>query len=258
MSEDAIFNLYEGIHKRREEIFHLEKTLPLETQRKRKVKHIRKIEDDVINRFWDAINLYCLGFFEESITKATSAVEIGLVTRLSEQLSDEEKVRINKKRSGVTFGCLISNAKIDQNFKDLLNKMNDMRNCYIHSYNIIAMVKKNATQQLAELQSSTKSPPKMVTEMNKIYNNLPDFSWCANDKNVKFIDQRFNSFVAKEHEYISNLSDEELNKKIAKVDKIGSVWDFLADIFEQFNYTKADALDILNWSHQALKCLMIL
>lgn len=259
LSEEAIFKLYGGIHKRREEILHIEKDLPLETQRNRKVKYFRRIEDDVINRFWGAINLYCLGFFEESIIKATLAVEIGFVARLSEQLSDEEKININPKRKGTTFGHLIEKAKIDQNLKDLLNKINEVRNCYVHSYNIIAMIKKTVTQQLAELQRNAESPyAQMVTEMLKTYADLPDFSWCASEKNVKFIDQRMNLYSDSASKYITNLSDEELNKEVAKVDKIGSFWDFFADIFEQFNYTKADALDILNWSHKALKYLAFL
>ena len=258
MSEDAIFNLFGVILKRREDILHIEKDLPLETQKYRKVRHLKRIEDDVINRFWGAINLYCLGFFEESIIKATLAVEIGFVARLSEQLSEEEKVSINPKRKGATFGCLIGKAKIEQNLKDLLTKMNEVRNCYVHSYNIIAMVKKNAAQQLAELQHSAESPNvQMVTGMLKIYSDLPDFSWCASDKNVKFIDQRMKLYSNSAQTHILNLSSEELNKKIAEVDKIGSFWDFFADIFE-FNYTKADALDILNWSHKALKSLRFL
>jgi hypothetical protein len=256
LSENAIFDLYVGIDKRRKEILHIEKDLPPETRRNRKVKYLRRIEDEVVNRFWSAINLYCLGFFEESIIKATLAVEIGFVARLSEQLSDEEKVSINPKRKGTTFGHLIGKAKIDQNLKDLLNKINEVRNCYVHSYNIIAMLKKSVTQQLAEPQRNSESPyAKMVTEMLKIYADLPDFSWCASEKNVKFIDQRMNLYSDSAARYIANLSDEELNKEIAKVDKIGSFWGFFADIFEKFNYTKSDAFDVLNCTHKALKSL---
>ena len=259
LSENAIFNLYGGIDKRREEILHIEKDLPQETQRNRKVKHLRRIEDDVVNRFWGAINLYCLGFFEESIIKAALAVEIGLAARLNEQLSDKEKVRINTTRKGVTFGCLIRKAKIDQNLKDMLFQINDVRNCYIHSYNVIAMAKKHAAQQLAEFHHTAKSAlPQILTEQFKPFANLPDFSWCASDKNVKFIEQRMNTYSGIAYEHIINLTEEELAKEIAKVDKIGSFWDFFADIFEQFNYTKADALDVLNCTHKALKSLRFL
>lgn len=259
MSNLSFISSIERIEKRKAEVSHIEKDIPQEI-REGQVVPLKKIEDDVINRFWIAINLYYLDLFEESIIKSSLAVEIAVAIQLNKQFTDKEKAT-TKRKSGMTFGGLISKLDTDQTTKELLTMINNVRNCYIHYYTLLVMVKKTAIdmQPLAMEQNIDRSSEfgQVVREFGKYLNkplaDIPDFSWCASDKSLKFINERMGAHLTNIDKYIESLTDED----VAKIRTLQGYRDFWANIHDKFDPVKTDCLAVLNWSHKALRALGI-
>jgi hypothetical protein len=227
---------------------------------------MKRIEDEVIWRFWGAIDLYEKNFFEESIIKSALAVEIALAIRLNQQLNEQQKEKLNKtnrngEKIGVTFGSLKKEVK-DSTMEDLLENINSVRNCYIRYYNLLVMVRKEAIAQQLHVMEQRKTKQLLTREqrdsvpasfaeklleiggLSKSIAESPDFSWLASTKNLEFIDKRMDAFWNEVENALSRVDIAEIQSR-----------DFWLEVNDIFNYPKRDALDVLDWSHKVLKSI---
>ena len=118
---------------------------------------ILELEDLARQEIRASIQKYLLGFYEDSIHHSCASVEMGLLIRLEQKLTEEEKEKIHEeinRKSGkplaLTFGEIfkiakrkeigvISDKRLAKNIEMLISR----RNTYVHVSNVLSGISFN-------------------------------------------------------------------------------------------------------------------
>jgi len=181
--------------------------------------------------FRAALVRYMLSLYDDSIHHAFFSVEMGMLVRLEEELSTEEKNTlhdaINRKENPLsfTFGAIFNKAKerkIDVIRGDKLRRriasLIENRNTYIHGSNFLSglttSMKKSVSleidtqlKQISDLESAPLLklillswrlvPYKRFLEKKlTMIRNLPDFAWCSRDKNREAAQRQVDEYIS--------------------------------------------------------------
>ena len=167
-------------------------------------------------QLFSALQQYILGFFENSVLNSAFAAEYGILLRLNDEFSKEEKENIATK--GLSFSAAIKKARkadlIEERLTQDLLMLCDLRNMAAHPSNYVTLFRQIAdadpifTGKPLELWITTvigKSPDSIVEEMgskvdkkaleqalktlldfkDKQFGNLPNLEWAANRQTLK-------------------------------------------------------------------------
>jgi hypothetical protein len=177
---------------------------------------ILELEDLARQEFRASIQKYLLGFYEDSIHHSCASVEMGLLIRLEQKLTEEEKEKIheeiNRKKGkplALTFGEIFNRAKEKQigivSEKSLAKKIEVLisrRNTYVHVSNvlsgIIISLKKLALPEIIDMLDIIPNAgmirgyilsryEDLLVERQKMLNEIPDLAWCTKDNQREFI-----------------------------------------------------------------------
>lgn len=192
---------------------------------------IRETRDIARQEFLAGVQRYLIGFFEDSIYHSTLSVETGLLIRLEEELSDDEKRaihdRINSKKekpSPFTFGVIFDESKRkgrnivrNEQTEQRIAKIINVRNTHIHASNftsasILSMkqkglpeIKKYVKQidQIEEtplanvvLKKWLSQAKNVLTETQSAIEGLPAFEWCTKDEQRSKAQENINNFFS--------------------------------------------------------------
>jgi hypothetical protein len=247
---------------------------------------IHNLRDIARAEFLAGIQRYLIGYFDDSIHHSTLSVETGLLIRLEETLTEEEKSQLHTKINcehplSFTFGFIFDEAKRkghhiieDKEIEHKISSLIGTRNTHIHGGNFTAasilsmrqkgsMEIKNGLELLKKLEK--KSIAKLVTkdfiprartiliETQNDINNLPSIEWCTQDKHrektKKELDDYFNDIFAK----AANL-----DKDIVELSDIVRVGLHSKELFRDITadtYHKRKALETIHDSFIVLKHL---
>jgi hypothetical protein len=162
------------------------------------------------------IQRYLIGFFDDSIYHSTLSVEMGLLIRLDEELSENEKEQIHQRINSqdgppfsFTFGAIFDEAKrknrkimTDEKMQKKIAKIIETRNTHIHASNFTAATIQSSKEVLplqiekglTDIELIEKTPVKMLmnkslskmkkflVDTNSTIESLPSFEWCTKDK----------------------------------------------------------------------------
>jgi hypothetical protein len=195
---------------------------------------IHTLRDIAREEFRASVQRYLIGYFDDSIHHSTISVETGLLIRLEETLTEEEKKQLHDKINGerplsFTFGVIFDEAKRkerriveDKGIEHTISRTIGTRNTHIHGGNLTAasilsmqqkgtLEIKNGLAQLERLEKRNiakliakdfmpQARAKLIETQNDI-NNLPSLEWCTQDKHrektKKELDAYFTDIFAK-------------------------------------------------------------
>lgn len=192
---------------------------------------IHETRDLARQEFRGAIQRYVLGLFEDSIYHAFFSVEIGLLIRLEEKLTNEEKNKIhdeinrtNGKPLSFTFGAILNRTRDKtlgiiggKQLNDRIESLVDKRNTYVHASNflsgLIISLKKNLDPKMEGqirsisdlekrlyvrcfLPSLIRLKPFLIQELEKI-RSMPDFAWCTKDERRAAVQKEVEEYMAR-------------------------------------------------------------
>jgi hypothetical protein len=177
---------------------------------------IHETRDLARQEFRAAIQEYVLGFFDDSIHHALFSVEMGLLIRLEETLTNEEKNKIHDEINRVdgkplsfTFGEILNRARDKtigiiggKQLNDRIESLVEKRNEYVHASNflsgLIISMKKNTVPKMEgqirsisdlEKQLYVRSLFPSIIRLKPILSQelaktrlMPDFAWCTKDE----------------------------------------------------------------------------
>lgn len=247
---------------------------------------VREMRDIARQEFLAGVQRYLIGFYEDSIYHSTLSVEIGLLTRLDEELSTKEKTdiykRINSKDErpfSFTFGAIFNvckgrNKKIIKNEKmeQLIDKIIDTRNTHIHSGNftsasILSMKEivpseiEKGLKDLGTLEKKKsmkiimkKSLPQfknILSETRSTIDNLTSFEWCTKDKLRIQAQNEVNTVFTEQFAFINGIRDKQLTPE-EKI-RLGAQFRELIRDLSNDIYPKRKALETLRDSYEVLK-----
>lgn len=189
---------------------------------------IHTFRDIAREEFRAGVQRYLIGFFDDSIHHSTISVETGLLIRLEETLTDEEKTQLHDKINGerplsFTFGLIFDEAKRkerriveDKKIELTISRTIGTRNTHIHGGNFMAAsilsMRQNVSLEikngLARLERLEKrniakligkdfmpiARAKLIETQNDI-NNLPSLEWCTQDKHREKTKEELDAYV---------------------------------------------------------------
>ena len=235
--------------------------------------------------YMGAVERYLFGFYEDSIRNSLTSVEIGLIVKLNEVLSEKEKQRIfqeiNREKDPIsfTFGSVVNLAS-DKKYKVLKGKkikktiesLIRQRNIHFHSSTFLSgLIYQQKLIMIPLLEDylnnlnlitqnkyfkkipSIKKMNNLFLEKKRVLENLSDFTWCTPSKNLKMVTDEVNSHMDKLKVY-SETTIKEVKKDYKK---IISVRKKINEIIED-KYMKNHALKILYDSFDVLTNIEIL
>lgn len=249
---------------------------------------IHEVEDLPRQEFRCAVQRYVIGLYEDAIYHACFSVEMALLIKLDEKLSENEKSAIHEainktegKPVSFTFGTMFNRAKakevgiisgveLSKKFVTLIEK----RNTYIHVNNflsglIITLKKKEIVEiesilkDIAELENIPivggviqrfyPGIPRLksyLKEQLTLIMSLPDFSWCSKDKHRLNTERQVEEYMKRlEHIKKEKVDTSSAYKKILSAIKLrGTIKDVLSMV-----YLKGQSLEILEYSFEILK-----
>lgn len=222
--------------------------------------------------FTGALQCYILGFYSDCITRTTQSVEMGLIFRLTADLSEEKKREYSRTYQGrFMFGTLkkigLCENIISEAYNDDFERIIDIRNTHIHGINTLSALiitnkenfdeiksilevynhPKNIAQKIIkkEIDMLTKSLKlRSLDEAVNATNILSNYQWCANTEFEEEIKE-------KSKNYINNIK----NKKPVELIK-----SFLTnrELFSPDWYHKEVSEEALNLSYKLLGILKII
>jgi hypothetical protein len=177
---------------------------------------VLELEDLARQEFRASIQKYLLGFYEDSIHHSCASVEMGLLIRLEEKLTDKEKEKIheeiNRKKGkplALTFGEIFNMAKgkevgiiCEKKLAKKIEVLISRRNTYVHVSNvlsgIIISLKKLALPEIINMLDSMPNVNKVgkfilskyddfLIERQRMLSEIPDLAWCTKDNQREFI-----------------------------------------------------------------------
>jgi len=192
---------------------------------------IHETRDLAREEFRGAIQRYLLGLFEDSIYHAFFSVEVGLLIRLDEKLTSEEKDKIhdeinrtNGKPLSFTFGAILNRTRDKtlgiiggKQLNDRIESLVRKRNTYIHASNflsgLIISMKRNLVpkmegqiRSISDLEnrwyvrcffpSLIRLKPYLNQELEKT-RSLPNFVWCTKDEDRAVVQKEVEKYMAK-------------------------------------------------------------
>jgi hypothetical protein len=252
-------------------------------------RRIRETRDIARQEFLAGVQRYLIGFFEDSIYHSTLSVEMGLLTRLEEELSDDEKRaihdRINSKKekpSPFTFGVIFDESKRkgrniirNQQTEQRIAKIIDVRNTHIHASNftsasILSMKQKGLPEikkyvkyidQIEEIPLVNVMSKKWLPQAKNLLNEtqsaierLPSFEWCTKDKQRAQAQENINNFFSEIFGSIDAL--QKIQSLSEKVQLGVHSRKFIRDVSER-DYQKTLALETIRDSFAVLKSIGI-
>ncbi len=245
---------------------------------------IKESRDICRQAFLTGVQRYLIGFYEDSIYHSTLSVETGLLIRLDETLTPQQRNdlhdKINSKNKPflLTFGKLFSLCKSnqciinDKKIERIIDKIIQTRNSHIHASNMtsasILSMKKLVIPEIEkgvkDLEIIEKSPFGLVSKKwlprakdtlaksRDTLNDLPSFEWCTEDnqrvKNEKFMDD----FLTRQFNAIQNLRNTDtLSRKVT----VGLHSREILSSFSQINYSKEKALETIHEAFEVIKAI---
>lgn len=241
---------------------------------------ISEVEDLAREEFRGAVQRYTLGFYEDAISHACFSVEMALLIKLDEKLSDDKKSEIYKginRKEGqprsFTFGDILSEAQSKEarivRGKELGKKiiaLLEKRNTYIHATNflsglIITMKGKINTEietMLKDLEKIDNIPlvgshclrlKVLLEEKHKLIESFPNFSWCSKDKHRLNTQRSVEEYIQRLNEVKREKLDMSSNIKaiISAMKLKGTVRDILST-----TYFKGESREIVECSFEIL------
>ena len=234
------------------------------------------------------IQRYLVGFFEDSIYHSTLSVEMGLLTRLDEELSDDEKRvvhdRINAKEKPLpfTFGVIFDESKRkgrniirDKRTERRIAKIIGVRNTHIHASNFasasilslkqiaVPEIKKSikGIDQIQEtpllnivLKKWLPQAKNILTEKQLTIEGLPTFEWCTKDVRRSQAKEDIDNFFSELFGSIDAIQKiESLSEKV----RLGVHSRKFIRKFSEKNYSKAMAVESIHDSFYVLKSIGI-
>jgi len=168
---------------------------------------VKEDRDLAREEFRGAVQRYVIGLYEDSIFRSCFSVEMGLLIRISEKLTEDEKktlhAKINRKEKPLsfTFGVIILKAEglhiLEGATLQLAKKILKTRNIHIHAHNFISALIGMRTKGAFRLEDVTKSssieeslfkkpfirllPPDWEDKLQAL-RELSNFEWCAKEK----------------------------------------------------------------------------
>jgi len=192
-----------------------------------------------------------------SIFHSSSALALGLLTKLNTKLTDEEKRKIKK----LGFKTLIEKCRdkglLDEEHYGLAEDIRNIRNCYVHFENMMAYfnhLHRSLKDREGILGTYKTEEEKRIVET--ILNSqsadtisVPDVTWCANNTTVSFLEARHASFARGLIQILAQAFKKDLEAK-----KVKRVYQG----FEGLLLTTADASYCLNNTAKVLTHIGIL
>jgi hypothetical protein len=206
-----------------------------------------------------AASLFSKGgeFDYASIFHSSSALALGLLIKLSTNLTDEEKRKI--KRLG--FKTLIEKCRdkglLDKEHYGLAEDIRNIRNCYVHFENMMAyfnQLQRYLKDREGILRTYRTEEERRIVKM--ILNSqsadtisVPDITWCADTSTVSFLETRHARFGRGLVKILA-----EIFKKDLEVKKVKRAYQRFEGLFQ----TAADASYCLNNTAKVLTHIGIL
>ncbi len=250
---------------------------------------MHETRDIARQEFLAGVQRYLIGFFEDSIYHSTLSVEMGLLIRLEEELSDNEKKaiydRINSKKdkpAPFTFGVIFDESKRkgrniikNEQTQQRIAKIIDVRNTHIHASNFtsasILSVKEKGLpkieKSIKEINEIQETPlvnvmlkkwlfkaKNLLTESKATIESLPSFEWCTRDKQRSLAQDNINNFFSEIFASIGALQNiQSLSEKV----QLGlHSRKFIRDLSKR-DYSKTQALETIRDSFAVLKSIDI-
>ena len=248
---------------------------------------IYQMQDLPREEFRGAVLRYLLGSYEDSIYHAFFSVEMSLLIKLEERLSDEEKNslhneinRTDSKPISFTLGTILNKARdrrigiirgkqLNQRIESLIDK----RNTYVHANNFLSgLIISMKTNLIPKIEGQIKEisdlenrlyvrsffpallrlKPFLAQQLEMI-KSMPDFAWCTKDEHRITIQREV-------EEYMAGLN--KLEKEKSKAQGLENVRNLLGlretirAMLEE-SYFKMQSREILKDSFQILKDIEI-
>ena len=247
---------------------------------------IHEIRDIVREELRAGIQRYLIGFFDDSIHHSTLSVEMGLLIRLEETLSKEDKDRIHSRINGegpysFTFGAIFDESKKrgrnlikDKEIERLIGQIIFTRNTHIHAGNFTAasiLSMQNigpgqidfGLEKLAELQNSRLI--KLVTqvflsgakdqliETRTTVTNFPTLEWCTKDNQRHKSKEEMDNYFTEVFYRANSVGDDAVT--IADKVRIGVKSKQIIKDISADTYSRRKALETIHDSFEVLKSL---
>jgi hypothetical protein len=266
------------VKKRERKIRHVLSSLPS----RESLKTLRSSDVLPHMQLLSASQQYILGFFENSVLNSAFAAEYGIILKLNEKFSKEEKENIAK-GGGLSFSVAIRKARkvdlIEERLTQDLLMLCDLRNMAAHPSNYITLFRQLVdsdpifTGKSLEIWITTvigKSPEVIEKELgnkldkkalgqaletlldfkNKQFDKLPNLQWAANRQTLKSqipIVKKYSQRMVKDMLLKKRLLDLEKNPKKAT--------EF---ILNRYSYIEDIALDSIEIAFSTLKQLQLI
>jgi hypothetical protein len=234
-----------------------------------------------VAQLWEASIQFIQGFYPTSILDSAFAAEYGLLLRLNEKLTQEQKDKIAKKRSGLSFREAINKSRgkfIKEDLAKRLDILNNLRDMGAHPSNWMILLKEleertflNQEAMKDWISQTTQMSPdeidrrlkgdldmdKAKEALNRLVNfrdeqlgKLPDLQWAAHKKTLTFQTEVVKEYSKK---LINNLI---WNKEIVKVmNKIDNPAKYVQ---RKYPYPEELAVEAIRIAHDTLRELQFL
>jgi len=247
---------------------------------------ITEDRDIAREEFRGAVQRYLCGFYEDSIYHSCFSVEMGLLIKLNEFLTADEKEilheRINQRRNPMsfTFGTIKSKCEANHilsgSANELANGILGRRNSHIHAHNFVSAaicIRRKSQEDYFRLGEMIRSIEEqgslqrrfIIKILNQLLTpehiqrfetlgNLSDFKWCSKDRIRESVEEDVEAYVRNTspiiQEFLEDSSKLRLRKAISSIKK-------LYEYSRPDAYMKKRAYGILKDSYNVLKSIQI-
>jgi hypothetical protein len=141
-------------------------------------------------------------FDYSSIFHSSSALALGLLIKLNEKLTDDEKRRLKLPSLETVLRISRDKGLLDEEHYRLAQDIRNLRNCYVHFENMMAyfnQIQRYLKDRQRILRTYPTEEEREVVEIildsqSTEAITLPDTTWCANMAAVRFLENRQATF----------------------------------------------------------------
>jgi len=249
---------------------------------------MRETRDIARFEFLAGVQRYLIGFFDDSIYHSTLSVELGLLIRLEETITEKEKSEIHERinsKDGLpfsfTFGAIFDETKKrnrsiikDGQVLQRIAKIIETRNTHIHAGNFTSASILSTKEIIPKIEEGLrnmqmveknrivktlmkKSLPKMKTLLNETcstIDSLPSFEWCTKDRQRTQTQNHVSNHFSEQFTVIDVI---EGKHSITEKVQLGlNATKIIRDLKED-TYSKRKALETIQDSFEVLKGINI-